>query len=144
MLKAAGALLIAFSGAAAGFSAAGKRRMRLTYLEDMIQSVGAYKTSVTALSLPVPEAIKQCGKGLAERALRGDDAFLKEEDRRELAVFLDGLSARTEEGQIGNACRYENRLCAEEATEREQYLKEAKLLRGGGVLAGLLVAVLLL
>lgn len=144
MLKLWGMVCIAFASVMAGFAASSFRRRRLTYLEDMLSSMAEFLTEVEVAAHPIPWAIEACGIGSAKNVLCGKEKAPSAEDQRSLECFLLGLSAETPEGQVANAHVYEERLKRAEKQERERYLKEEKLFRGGAFLFGMLLIVILL
>lgn len=128
----------------AGYAIAAFRRRRLTYLEDMLSSMAALLTEVEVAAHPIPLAIEACGIGVAKEALCKKTCAPSREDQRLLDCFLLGLSAETPEGQVMNIHVYEERLKRAEEQERERYSKEERLFRGGALLFGLLLIVMLL
>lgn len=139
VLKLLGAGLILSGCTALGFFLSVRKRERLSFIEDMILSLGSFKSEIEIMQTPVPKAIKNCGQKSAEKVFSGDTSSLCDEDLRAFEAFLSGLSAESLEGQMANADMYLSRLSCAEEKARKEYQKEEKLLKSGGVLFGLLI-----
>ena len=143
MLKACGAVLIAFAFFTFGDKAAKIKRRRLDFLEGMLAALSEFKVAVELFSLAVPRALAKSGmeeiKDNAESA-----KAMNKEDEKDFEIFIKGLKAETLSGQLVNVEAYEKKLKIEETYEREKYRKEEKLLRGGFVLLGFLTVIMLL
>ena len=143
MIKLFGIFLIILSFIALGRKFAAMKRLRLDFLENMIACLSDFKAAIELFALPIPKAVE---KSKIEKTAK--EAFLKkccnEEDERDFSLFIKGLKSETTDGQITNIKVYERKLKNEEERERERYKKEAKLIKGGFVLLGFLLVVMLL
>ncbi|MBQ2941232.1 MAG: hypothetical protein IJD97_03240 [Clostridia bacterium] len=140
MLKLWGAAITVMAFYAMGVKVAEERRRRLEFIEKMIVSLSDFKEAVTFFALPIPKALERSGiekhKSLMDK--------LSDGDKKDFALFLKGIRSETAEGQLSNIAAYEKKLLSEEVEERLKYKKEAKLVKGGFLLFGLLITVLLM
>lgn len=143
MLKLWGAILIAVSFIALGDKAAKFKRHRLDFLEEMLAVIYEFRTAIELFSLAVPRALEKCGIDEIYCRAKRENA-VNSEDCKDFDFFSKGLKAETLPGQLANIEIYEKKLKAEEKEEREKYKKEAKLIRGGFMLFGFLVVIMLL
>ncbi len=140
MFKLIGSLLIIFSAIIYGFNFAKSRRKRLCFLEEMEISLGKLKSSFKISKTPVYEAFHSSGCKDVSKALSG----LTKEDNRDFECFYMGLEAETEEELFKNIDGYKEKLSFEREKEKERYTKELKLIRGGSILCGILICIILL
>ncbi|MDO5479971.1 MAG: hypothetical protein Q4G23_12500 [Clostridia bacterium] len=143
MLKLFGILFVVSAFFIMGLKFAKSKRARLDFLENMRPALIEYKTAIELFSVPVPKAATKSGIEKTAVKARENNALSKE-DENDFAVFIRGLKAETLEGQLMNISAYDRKLEKEEAEERERYKKEAKLIKGGFALLGMLVAIMLL
>ena len=140
MLKLWGAVLIVIAVYAMGQKLAERKRERLEFIEKMVVSLSDFKEAVTFFALPLPKALERSGiekhKSLMDK--------LSDGDKKDFALFLKGIRSETAEGQLSNIAAYERKLHSEEEEERKKYKKEAKLIKGGFLLFGLLITVVLI
>ena len=142
-MKLWGSAMILLAFMSVGENIARLKRRRLSYIEKMIQAIAEFEVAVECFMLPVPKALEKSGI-LDNRAFADKGNFLTKEDDMAYSFFISGVGACTVTGQLENARMYKNRLSSEEAEERERYKKENGLIRGGSLLFGLLLVVMLL
>lgn len=138
MVKFFGFIMTVFAFVLLGRKISYAKRSRLTYLEDMRLSLADYKVAIEVFSLPVPEALDK--SGISKKGT----GFINKEDENDFNIFIKGTKSETAEGQISNISVYEKKLESEENAERVKYANESHLIKGGFVLAGILLALLLL
>ena len=138
MIKLFGFIITVFAFLLLGKKVSYAKRSRLTYLEDMRLSLADYKAAINVFSLPVPEALNK--SGISEKGA----SFINEEDEKDFNIFMKGTKAETVDGQLSNITGYEKKMESEENAERAKYASESHLIKGGFVLAGILLALLLL
>ncbi len=136
MLKLTGGIFIISAALLYGFILTDKRRQRLSYIENMILALEKFKSLISLSKVPVFEAARLCGIKM--------DSAVTEEDKKELERFFLGLDSETEEAITENADTFLSRLLREEGPEKEKYLKEMRLIRGGSIALGILLFIILL
>ncbi len=136
MLKLWGTALVVIAFYAMGQKMAEKRRCRLVFIENMLKALSDFKTAVELFSYPLPKALEKSG-------ISGYEDKVSGEDKKDFSTFLKGVKSETIEGQLSNIAQYENKLLKEEADERARYKKEAKVIKGGFLLLGFLITVML-
>ncbi len=137
MLKLWGSVLIVVAVYAIGQKLAESKRERLEFIESMLIALSDFKMAVEVFSLPLPKALEKSG-------IRGYEGRVSGEDEKDFINFLQGIKSETAEGQLSNIAAYERKLLCEEEEERKKYKKEAKLIKGGFLLFGLLITVVLI
>lgn len=143
MIKLWGTMLVLLAFFVAGEKITRLKRRRLDYIEAMLQAISEFEAAVEYFMVPVPKALEKSGI-LCARNLAEESGVLTSEDRNAYGIFISGASACTVSGQLENARAYKNRLSLEETEERDKYKKESGLIKGGSLLSGLLLVVMLL
>lgn len=136
MLKIIGASLIIAAFCAYGRILTEKRSERKKYLEGLSSSLEKFKSVIALSKLPVGEALRLCKIGFEGVPSKKDEDMLKQ--------FMDGLDAETGEGIINVAEMFLRDTLSEKTLEREKLEKEAKLIKSGSVMLGLLISVILI
>ncbi len=138
MIKFAGSVLIVAAFFLLGRKTACFKRKRLSWLEEVRLSLADFKAAIDVFDVPVPEALEK--SGLTENK----KSFFNADDQRDYRIFIKGTKSETKEGQLLNINTYDDKLEKEEMAERTKYSNEAKLIKGGLTLGGILLVIVLL
>lgn len=154
-----GGLMIFVSCSLVGFSAARVYRLRVNQLEAFLKLIKHIKAQIECFCAPLCSILEgyedtqlsACGFLLAARELgvkAGFEScrsrlFLSEEESDELAKFFDGLGSHSADEESSGCAYYEKTISDALSRERSELAKRSKLCRTFGMLAGVLLAVLL-
>ena len=143
-----------------GFSAARVYRLRVSQLEAFLKLIRHIKAQIRYFCSPISsiidgyedEILSGCGFLLAARELGAGAGFescrarlfLSEAESDELGSFFSGLGSHSADEEKNGCEYYEKTLGAELEKERSELAKRTKLCRTFGMLAGVLLAVLLI
>ena len=143
-----------------GFSAARVYRLRASQLEAFLKLISHIKAQIGYFRAPLDsilegyndETLSGCGFLLAARELGVREGFdscrtrlvLTDDEVDELGRFFSGLGSRSADEEESGCGYYEKTLGAALDKERAELAKRTKLCRTFGMLAGVLLAVLLI
>ncbi len=136
MLKIIGAFLIVAAFCAYGRILTEKRSERKNYLEELASSLERFKSIIAVSKLPVGEALRLCEIDFENAPSKKDEDMLRQ--------FTDGLDAETGEGIINLAEMFLQDTLREKTLEREKLEKEARLIKSGSAMLGLLISIMLI
>ncbi len=155
-----GGVMIFAACSAVGFSAARMYRLRVGQLEAFLRLISHIRAQIDCFCAPLdsildgyesPE-LSACGFLFAARELGADRGFdicrrrllLTEDEADELSRFFDGLGHHSAGEESSHCAYYEKTLGDALAHERSELARRTKLCRTFGMLAGFLLAVLLI
>lgn len=167
MIKIIGFILVTLGSAVFGFSQAADMKLRALELRDIAQGFSRLEGEVCHMQRPLPEALYASGIGASEEVFRETATGIEEgktpqkawEDALERSVpayhmnlkdievllrFGENLSAEDTQGQAKNLTMMKS-LLEERIAEAEAVgAREGKIYRSGGILVGLMIAIILL
>lgn len=155
-----GALLILIASGAAGFAASRLFYQRVLQLEAFTRLISHIAAEIDSFSSPLDrifagyrdETLEKCGflpalrrsGGAAALDECGGRLYLTAAERAELVKFLGGIGRRGRDETARHCAFYEKRLAALAQSARGELAGQMKVCRTLGLLAGAMLAILLL
>ena len=149
LIKIIGVMLIAFAGAAYGFSAAALLEKRVAELREIYSGSNTLKELIRSgsgeLSYLLGRCYENCGslevEGAEVRVLKG---VLKAEDTEILEDFFRSLGGLDCEGEYSRICVFESLLKAQYQKAQLDAAKKSRLIKTLGISAGLALGILII
>lgn len=159
-IKLFGAIAVIFACGAYGYKCCFDKSRRVRILEELITALEIFTQQISCTLTPLTEALKKNEESIlfyaAEKIEKGVDvptAFcealneqhtLTDADKQILTAFSHGLCAENKDGQISNARLCKERLITAHSQARQEAQKCGRLYKSGGVLIGILIALIML